>query len=93
MDGELDKRLAIVEARVTKLDALVSMQNGLIAAIVEALPNRVDVIRTFIQSAELLPLVMGRRRFTRVEMEAFEEARDRLLATLDFPKGMPPTMN
>jgi hypothetical protein len=69
------------------------MQNGMIAAIVESLPHRVDVIRAFVESAELLPAVMGNSRLTSVELAAFEEARNRLLASLDFPHPLDRSLN
>lgn len=90
MDAELEKRIALLEMRITRLDALVAMQNGLVAAIVETIPDRVAVIKAFVKSAELLPYLLGKGKLSAVELEAIQEARHRLLATIDSPAASAP---
>ena len=81
METELQRRLDVLAAHITRLEALLAMQSGLIAAVVESLPSRGVVIQAFIDSTEMLSESM---EFSPVELAAFEEARRQLLATLDL---------
>jgi hypothetical protein len=71
-----------IESRFVRLSAYVCALEDLLVALVNTMPNRAEVVDIVLREGETFDAVACQEPFTDEALEAFQEARSRVLALI-----------